>query len=282
VGSVIVTVLAAGLAACHAPQARSTAGVLRPACAQPIVPRPVRPTPAGPDGRSITEPGGGGAITVAAIGFSQDREGLLSIGAEVSNSGTRIAYDTDLVFHASSSGYGDVLDRRTVRIPVIRPGERVPVGLPATSTQDLAWLSYPEVRGVRVEFVRTRWLPAAGVGRFPRVSVRMDPSAIKVGRAHDMAEVLLAGTTNACANEPATRVGVVYRNSAGAIVGGALATTSDIGGVASVPGCVVGGFHGGVFAYGPPPATAVLPRTEAAVYCDPAKSGQLHASATMQ
>jgi hypothetical protein len=279
VGSVIVTVLAAGLAACHA---ASTAGVLRPACAQPIVPKAPAPTAAGPGGRSIAEPDGAGAITVAAVGFTQDRDGLLSIGAEVSNSGTRIAYDTDLVFHASSSGYGEVLDPQTVRIPVIRPGERVPVGLPATSTEDLAWVSYPEVRSVRVALVRTRWLPASGVGRFPRVSVRMDPSAIKVGRAHDIAEVLLAGTTNACTNEPATRVGVVYRNSAGAIVGGALATTSDIGGVASVPGCVVGGFHGGVFAYGPPPPTAVLPRTEAAVYCDPAKSGQLHASATMQ
>jgi hypothetical protein len=223
-------------------------------------------------GTVIPQPGGDGAITVTAIGFSQTPDGLLSIGAEVGNSGNRIAYDTSLVFHAFDTGHGDVLDEKIATIPVLLPGARVPVGLSATSTLDAAWARYPKVRSVRANLIRTQWLPATGVGEFPRVSVRLIPPAVKVGPAQILTEVRLQGQTNACTSEPATRVGIVYRDRTGAIVGGAVATTGDAGGTVAFTGCTVGGFHGGVFAYGPLPAKTDFSRTDVALYCDPAKS----------
>lgn len=65
------------------------------------------------------------------------------------NSGSRVAYDTTLAFQALSPGHDDLLDPKTVTIPVLLPGARVPVGLSATSTLDDAWASYPRVRSVR-------------------------------------------------------------------------------------------------------------------------------------
>jgi hypothetical protein len=223
------------------------------------------------DGTSIGQPGGGGAIVVAAVGFSQTKHGVVSIGAEIRNSGTRIAYDTELVFQGFGADGAEVVDQKVVTIPVILPGGRVPAGLPATSTDDPAWALYPKVRQVRAKLVSTHWLPAAGVGQFPRVSVRLDPPPIRLGTDGGMTEVMVKGNTDACTSEPATQVGVVYRDRAGAIVGGAVATTKDVSQMVAFSGCMVGGFAGGVFAYGPAPARADLSRTEAALYCDPAK-----------
>jgi hypothetical protein len=146
VATVIVAVLAAGLAACHqaaasGPPLRAASGTPRPAadasdapgaaspgCARPVLPAFRTAAVARPGGADIAQPGGGGAITVTATGFSQTGKGMLSIGAEVGNSGTHIAYDTSLVFHAYDSGHVDVLRSRTVTIPVILPGQRVPPG----------------------------------------------------------------------------------------------------------------------------------------------------------
>ncbi|WP_030437353.1 hypothetical protein [Actinoplanes subtropicus] len=211
---------------------------------------------------------------MTATGFSQTSKGMLSIGAEVGNSGTHIAYDTSLVFHAYDSGHADVLRSKTVTIPVILPGQRVPVGLPATSLQDLAWRFYPKVRSVRVTLTRTQWLPTIGVGEFPRVSVRVQLPVRKILPAGMLTALQLAGDTNACVSEPATEVGIVYRNSTGAIVGGAVASTGDVTGLVAISGCVAGGFHGAVYAYGALPSAAVPSRTDVALYCDPAKTVQ--------
>jgi hypothetical protein len=119
--------------------------------------------------------------------------------------------------------------------------------------------------------MRTQWLPGTGVSEFPRVTVRSDPPPVKIGPEHLVTEVQLVGKTNACTSEPATRVGIVYRDRAGAIVGGAIATTADVTGTVAFSGCMVGGFRGGVYAFGPLPATADVSRTDAALYCDPAE-----------
>lgn len=208
---------------------------------------------------------------MAATGFSQTRDGELSIGAEIGNSGTRIAYDTTLAFEGIDTTGTDVLDRKLVTIPVILPGQRVPAGLPATSRDDPAWASYPKVRHVRARLIETQWLPDRGVGEFPRVSLRLDPPPMRLGSDGSMTEVRISGDTNACTSEPATQVGVVYRGRSGVIVGGAVATTADESQTVAIPGCMTGGFRGGVFAFGPLPALADLSRTEAALYCDPAK-----------
>lgn len=272
-GTVVIAVLVAGLAACHpAATPQAAAPSTGPACARPILPAARTAALARPGGTAIAQPGGGGTITATAAGFSQAGDGALSIGAEVGNSGTRIAYDTSLFLQAFDAGHTDVIARKIVTIPVILPGERVPVGLSATSTLDLAWANYPKVRSVRAVLVRTRWLPDTGVGEFPRVSIRQGPLPTKVGPFRRVTEVQLKGETDACTSEPATQVGIVYRDKAGAIVGGAVATTADVGGNVAVAGCVVGGFGGSVYAFGPPPARADLSRTDVALYCDPAKT----------
>jgi hypothetical protein len=260
----VVAGLVVGMAGCHRAAASHAARATPVACAQPVV-------RAGPDGTSIGQPGGGGAIVVAAVGFSQTRHGGVSIGAEIGNSGSRIAYDTEVVFQGFGAGGDDVVRQKVVTIPVILPGGRVPAGLPATSTDDPAWGLYPKVRRVRAKLVQTHWLPGTGVGQFPRVSVRLDPPPVRLGSEGGMTEVMVKGNTDACTSEPATEVGIVYRDRAGAIVGGAVATTKDVSQTVAFSGCMVGGFAGGVFAYGPAPARADLSRTEAALYCDPAK-----------
>jgi hypothetical protein len=271
VGTLVVAVLVAGIAGCHEAGASHALRAPAAACAQPVVPASRTVARARPDGMSIGQPGGGGAITVAAVGFSQTRNGSLSIGAEIGNSGTRIAYGTELVFQGFGTGGADVIEQKLVTIPVILPGERVPAGLPATSRDDPAWAFHPKVQRVRAKLILTQWLPGSGVGEFPRVSLRLDPPPVRLGSDGGMTEVQIKGDTNACTSEPATQVGVVYRDKAGAIVGGAVATTADISRMVAFSGCMVGGFAGGVFAFGSAPATADLSRTEAALYCDPAK-----------
>jgi hypothetical protein len=93
----VMVVLVVGLGACHETGRSSALHPAAPACARPVVPasRTVAFTRSG--GTAIAQPGGG-AITVTAIGFSQTEDGMLSIGAEVGNSGTRVAYDTSVVF----------------------------------------------------------------------------------------------------------------------------------------------------------------------------------------
>jgi hypothetical protein len=272
VGTLTVAVLVAAVAGCHA---AASAMPARPkatvACAQPVVPAARTTVRAAADGQSVPQPGGGGAIAVAAVGFSQMRDHTVGVGAEIGNSGDRIAYDTTLIVEGLDGGGARLVGEKTVTIPVILPGWRVPVGLPATSTGDPAWSSYPRVRRARVKLIQTQWLPRTGVGEFPRVSLRLDPPPVRFGADGAMTEVRIKGTTNACTDEPATQVGVVYRNRAGAIVGGAIATTSDISRTVAFSGCMVGGFAGGVFAYGQMPPAADPARTEAAVYCDPAQ-----------
>jgi hypothetical protein len=255
VGVLVVGVLVLGIAGCHEARASRAPAAAPVHCVQPAVSAARTVARARPDGTSIGQPGGGGAITVAAVGFSETGHGAVSIGAEVANSGTRIAYDTELFFQGFATGSADIIEQKLVTIPVILPGGRVPTGLPATSTFDPAWASYPEVRHVRAKLVQTQWLPGPGAGEF-----------------HDrMTEVRITGNTDACTSEPATRVGIVYRDRAGVIVGGAVATTADVGQTVAFSGCMVGGFAGGVYAFGPVPARTDNSRTEVALYCDPAK-----------
>jgi hypothetical protein len=94
---------------------------------------------------------------------------------------------------------------------------------------------------------------------------------VRFGFDDRMTEVRVRGNTDACTSEPATRVGIVYRDRAALIVGGAVATTADVGQTVAFSGCMVGGFAGGVYAYGPVPAGTDDSRTEVALYCDPAK-----------
>lgn len=191
------------------------------ACAVPTAP------PAGTPGPADAAPGGGG-LRVVEKGFTQLpdtgpmrlRRNRVSIGAVVENTSAMVAYRARV-----SLGYTDAHGRPafpddqgkpTVEVPVIHPGQRVPVGF-VPYVGDDARGDRITVAEVQVTFETVRW--AADDGTFPAVAARPQSLDRDADEPYT-GTVVYTTTSDSCRTLTPRGVGVVFRNTAGTVVGG--------------------------------------------------------------
>ncbi len=194
-------------------------GTAKPArCAAPTAP------PEGVVGTADAAPGGGG-LRVTAQGFTQQTpaRGLyVSLGAEVENTSDRVAYHARVTFDYTDAAHRSAVvpGHREValEIPIILPGQRIPVG--TWSYVRSGGNGWPvTVSDMRVVLGPVRWVPRDAT--FATLSVRsarnrhdsVDPLSGSVGYEVD---------SGYCRTLTPRGVGMVFRDSAGAIVGGSL------------------------------------------------------------
>jgi hypothetical protein len=177
----------------------------------------------GVDGAAGIAPGGGG-LRVTEQGFTQlgPNRRTVSLGAVLENTSTRVAYRARVRF-----GYVDAAGRSAVtpnspelslEIPVILPGQRVPVGTWAYVRKGPLSTAVTIV-DLRVVLGTVRWAPSGGafaqLSARPRTTIRSagDPLSGTITYAVD---------SRYCRALSPRGVGVVFRNAAGTIVGGSL------------------------------------------------------------
>jgi hypothetical protein len=238
-----------------------------PSCTNPA------PAPAGEVGPPDRAPGGGG-LRVVEKGFTQLSAGSdrVSLGAVLENTGTWIAYRTRIIFHVSDrqnrpATTSDGSEFFRVEIPVIFPGQRLITGNSAyvNKEPDTDLDIAVRVAGFDIEVGSTHWLPAESVKRtFAQVSTEGqhtegDPGSPAYG---DVTYTLRSGY---CYEVPLRGVTIVFRNSAGAIVGGDF--DHNTGGESCQPGSsqeLAGAYQSAPKAIDPA-------RTEVYPYCDVAR-----------
>jgi hypothetical protein len=240
------------------------------ACPWPVVPSAeALSVPTDDTRRSISAPAGGN-VSVTETGFTQTDKGQqVSIGAIVRNTSTRVAYHTRVLFHAyTKSGASAIAAadryRYLMEIPILRPGQQAAIGDQLGLNPALAndFLEFPAVTTVVVEVLQTLWIPAADTASFPRITAGLDPAHVPVDGGGVITVTALT-TSDACRDLGGRGVGAVFRNSAGAIIGGTL----DISRQEQIGICATGDNTASAGAYNSP-AKVDLSRTEVSVLCD--------------
>jgi hypothetical protein len=182
-------------------------------------------------------------------GFSQLRGyPTVSIGAVLENTSSQFAYQTEITVNVWDARHQLVSSgpSRTIDIPVIFPRQRISVG-------DWAFVkragSGPAVTVADVEFVlgTTRWIGAdAGQRAFAEVAATSSGTR-RTTADRNTGTIRYSATSEYCRDVPLRAAAVVFRNSAGRIVGGSLARNpperwckpgasgGQIGAVSSVP-----------------------------------------------
>jgi hypothetical protein len=228
--------------------------------------------PSGAELTTIPSPSGG-AVTVTEFGFSPTpNKKQISMGAVLTNSSTQVAYRTRIFFRAfTRKGANAISDGSHyfghIEIPIIRPGDRVPVGDTLfVNPEQFNKTGVPlAVASARLDLVSTQWAPATATATFPAVTAKLisaNPPSIIVGAV----TVPFTATSDACRNLGGRGDTAVLRDQQGAIVGGVFDSSEQTG------GCAAGEFGGSVATVDPKPSTADLARTEVSVFCDVAPS----------
>ena len=191
----------------------------------------------GSPGATATGPAqapGAGGVRVVEEGFTQrppwPAETGITVGAMVQNTSDLVAYGTTATFRlldAKGTDIGSPDDGlwRVVRIPVIMPGDRVPVGTGLRVDVRLGFYrdSVPRVASVEIRLkVAQWWAPENSVVRFSAVranNVVLDPPPT---------EVSFSAVSPYC-DPLAVRGGaVVYRDRTGRILGGSIDPAMEI------------------------------------------------------
>lgn len=220
----------------------------------------------GVPGAADSAPGGGG-LAVTGQGYSQvtyDTGGpqqWVSLGAEVRNSSSRVAYRVDVAFrYVDARNHGpDLTNRQDTRIevPMILPGQRVPVGLTAAAPQELSG-SIPlpsRVRSLTVTLSPVTWYPTGP-------SFQTIPT--------EVTSVTSTGLVNAAATSPYCRPltprgsSAVFRDTTGVILGGYFEPASRGESTVCRPGRQPVSLSPG----SPYPHGTDTTRTQVASYCD--------------
>jgi hypothetical protein len=211
---------------------------------------------------------GGGGVRVVEQGFSQlDGDGLVvSIGAVIENTGTEVAYQTPIRFRVFDGGHDSAVpassgELLTQVIPVIMPGERVGAGAWSYLASDPGG-AVIRAASVDIELGEPQWWPVDGpLFRFAPVTAvhrktRYGDYTTPFGNIDYV-------TTSAYCGSVADRgVATVFRDRAGAIIGGNLTWPYQRGcrgGKADASAPVITGI----------PAHIDDTRTTHSPYCDP-------------
>ena len=214
---------------------------------------------------------GGGGLRVVEQGFSQldPNQRTVSLGAVLENTSALVAYRARVTFsYADASGQSAVMANSpelSLEIPVILPGQRVPVGTWSYVRKGTHSAAVP-IADLRVLLGGLVWLPRDPW--FAELSVR--PQAI-----HRLAGDSSSGTVTYSVNSRFCRaltsrgVAMVFRNSAGAIVGGSI----DLGSAHQT--CAPGTSVSHALVTQSLPADVDESKTEIYPYCDlaPAAAG---------
>jgi hypothetical protein len=232
-----------------------------PSCANPA------PELAGEVGPATNAPGGGG-LRIVDKGFTQIRASsvTVSLGAVLENTSGRVAYRTRIAFRVFdqkkrpvTASNGSRFSR--IEIPVIFPSQRIVAANRAYVNEDVSGLPLT-VAGFEIDLGSTRWLPTEAVTRsIARVSVegqRTERSnAVSTGGG-----VTYTIRSGYCYAVPLRGVAMVFRNSAGTILGG------DFDHNTMDAQCQPGISRGSAGADQSMPETIDLSKTEVSPYCD--------------
>jgi len=184
-------------------------------------------TPAGTAGQPAAAPGGG-ALRVTEKGFSQVGTGAttVSLGAEVENTSTQVAYRARVTFsYVDAQGKSAVPAGSTglnLEIPMILPGQKIPVGARSYVVKTASGAS-AQVAAVTVELGTVTWA-TADAAVFKKVTT--SPRGIQRSGVNGA-----SGTVAYTMQWPYCRaltsrgVAMVFRGQSGAIVGGSFDLT---------------------------------------------------------
>jgi hypothetical protein len=188
----------------------------------------------------------------------------VSLGAVVENTSGMVAYRARVTFgYTTASGRSAVPPNRpelSMQIPVILPGQRIPVGNWSYVAED-AYGRLAPVADVQVTLGSVRWLPKgpgfAEISTRPHATARSDVSA-------ETASVTYTVDSHYCRALTPHGVAMVFRNSGGSVVGGSL----DLSGIGEL--CRPGVSDTDAEATDSMPLGIDESRTEVYPYCDPA------------
>jgi hypothetical protein len=170
------------------------------------------------------------ALKIVEQGFTQvgPAPAKVSMGAVVENNGTRVAYRTRVVFQARDSRGGDVVDqfarqRLVQEVPIIRPGERVAVGI-AVALRATGRPGGSPARATRISVAAetTQRLEATG---FAPLTAELVTG--RSGRAEDgSTSVDFMVTSGWCGDLASRGTSLIFRDRHGTLIGGDLVNLS--------------------------------------------------------
>jgi hypothetical protein len=208
-----LTVTAASGCTSHDPKPNGGA-----ACSVPTAPA------GGVDGQADTAPGGGG-LRVVEKGFNQvgDNGDKVSLGAVVENTSAQVAYRTQVTFGYTDAQHRSVATPNTrelrLEIPVILPGQRIPVGNSSYVIKEPNGVKTSTVAEMQVNLGAVHWV--AKDATFEEISAK--PKATTRNQTDPVAgEATYTMDSSYCRALSPRGVGMVFRNSTGAIIGGNL------------------------------------------------------------
>jgi hypothetical protein len=189
-------------------QTKSPASCVTPATASSATPA------------SAASAAGGGGLRVTEKGFSQYEPILASVGGIVENTSSQVAYRTQITFRLTDATHASAVPEKSgellrLEIPVIRPGEKIPVGT-WTYLREAESGKAVTVADLQIELGTTQWLPAGGFAPI----MAEQPQLTRSSADPQTATIKYALTSDYCSALHARGVAMVFRNSSGKIVGG--------------------------------------------------------------
>lgn len=223
---------------------------------------------------------GGGGLRVVEQGFTAippagSGLGMVSLGAVVENTSGRVAYRARVTFRVRDARDASVVPDNSgellvQQIPAILPGQRVGVGAWTYLRADGSGRPV-EVAGFAVEFGPTQWLPREeNADTFAQLSARHQHTERSTAAQHT-ATLHYSVESAYCRALTPRGVGVVFRDTAGTVVGGSFQTDN-------ARRCEPGVAEQSISQVMGIPATVDDGRTEVYPYCDVAPGGAVDPS----
>jgi hypothetical protein len=220
--------------------------------------------PAAPPSPAVVPAPAGDGLVVAEQGFSRVEPWSFSLGAIVSNATARAAYRTTVALRLLDPAGGVVLALPPRTLPMVLPGERLPVGVAVDLPADRA----AAVARLAVELGTTHWVDAEADNRlFRRYDTVGETDAPNPAPSEDAdrarrRDFHLPADMGAhpCEGLSATSAALVFRDAAGTLIGGeAVAYSGEY---------CAGSHFGDTLSAKYVPRETDLKRTQIAVYCE--------------
>lgn len=205
---------------------------------------------------------GGGGLRIAEKGFSRPGQQVAGIGAIIENTSFRAAYRTQVTIRlVDATGESAVPDESgellRQEIPVIKPGEKVPVGA-WTYVRRTGSGRYATVAEAHIDLGATRWVSGA---EFAPVTAS-DPQLKRSPSDASTGSIRYSLSSGYCDPLYARGVAMVFRNGTGAVVGGSFDTA------ASQDRCQPGTAPESAFAFRSVPDGVDESKIQVLTYCD--------------
>ncbi|HWD04476.1 MAG TPA: hypothetical protein VG674_18705 [Amycolatopsis sp.] len=222
---------------------------------------------------------GVGAVSVVEQGFTQDQNGAVSVGAVLANTGKDVAYHTKVTFRLFDGSHTELPEAGgsplTVEVPVIMPGQRIGTG-------EGTYRSKTKVASVEIGIGSVTWVPQDAVGGFSPVTAKYVRTARFNPRIPTSVDIHYLETSTNCRDLDSRTTAVLFRDTAGKLVGGGVASPDtpivfrdeqghDLGGETqrpATPSCARGQRETWIVPPTGGPSTADDTRTEIYPYCD--------------